>query len=110
MAVSSWRMRKDVTCETGAERRGVVMCWRKRGRREFRRHRREIRAASASDEVLGLGFGGLGGVLGFEGVEKRRRAGLLRTCGLSKGLRRRVSPEDSMVRCRETKCQLMILG
>lgn len=40
MAVSSWRSRKDVMCETGALARGVVKRWRERGTR---------------NELLGLG-------------------------------------------------------
>lgn len=41
MAVSSWRKRKAVMCERGAERSGVVMWRRKRGRRDSRREMRE---------------------------------------------------------------------
>ena len=41
MAVSSWRMRKEVMCESGAFARAEVYLWRKAGRRRFMRVMRD---------------------------------------------------------------------
>jgi hypothetical protein len=77
MAVSSCRMRKEVTCDRGALASAEVYLWRKRGRRRFRRVMRDWGVDAGGGVVYGRVMRGSGGGGGHGRVRRSVRRNIV---------------------------------